>query len=182
MEVNKKRLAEIFGVSIRTIHNWQEQGMPVSRGGGKGNEVMYDSAAIIEWYSVRVAAIENQKMRKVVEELRIASESNLQHGTIQYERHRLTRSQADAHEFKNAREIGEVIDTAFAAYAMSKLAREVEAIMERLPFAICRQFPSIETRYLNVIKREVNKAMNCASRLAGEIPGMAKSYIAKNKQ
>ncbi|SQY93985.1 prophage qsr' DNA packaging protein NU1-like protein [Escherichia coli] len=39
MEVNKKQLADIFGASIRTIQNWQEQGMPVLRGGGKGNEV-----------------------------------------------------------------------------------------------------------------------------------------------
>jgi hypothetical protein len=44
MEVNKKRLSEIFGVSVRTIQNWQDQGMPVARGGGKGNEVLYDSA------------------------------------------------------------------------------------------------------------------------------------------
>ena len=36
MEVNKKQLADIFGASIRTIQNWQEQGMPVLRGGGKG--------------------------------------------------------------------------------------------------------------------------------------------------
>ncbi|EIN90900.1 phage DNA packaging protein Nu1 [Escherichia coli PA22] len=28
MEVNKKQLADIFGASIRTIQNWQEQGMP----------------------------------------------------------------------------------------------------------------------------------------------------------
>lgn len=47
MEVNKKQLADIFGASIRTIQNWQEQGMPVLRGGGKGNEVLYDSAAAI---------------------------------------------------------------------------------------------------------------------------------------
>ncbi|EEW1023197.1 DNA-packaging protein [Escherichia coli] len=46
MEVNKKQLADIFGASIRTIQNWQEQGMPVLRGGGKGNEVLYDSAAV----------------------------------------------------------------------------------------------------------------------------------------
>ena len=31
MEVNKKQLADIFGASIRTIQNWQEQGMPVQR-------------------------------------------------------------------------------------------------------------------------------------------------------
>ncbi len=51
MEVNKKQLADIFGASIRTIQNWQEQGMPVLRGGGKGNEVLYDSAAVIRWYA-----------------------------------------------------------------------------------------------------------------------------------
>lgn len=53
MEVNKKRLSEIFGVSVRTIQNLQDQGMPVACGGGKGNE-----------------------------DLRIASESDLQPGTI----------------------------------------------------------------------------------------------------
>lgn len=100
MEVNKKGLSEIFGVSVRTIQNWQDQGMPVARGGGKGNEVLYDSAATIEWYSARDAAIENEKLRKEVEDLRIASESDLQPGTIEYERHRLTRAQADAQELK----------------------------------------------------------------------------------
>ena len=61
MEVNKKILSEIFGVSVRTIQNWQDQGMPVARGGGKGNEVLYNSAAVIEWYSARDTAIENEK-------------------------------------------------------------------------------------------------------------------------
>lgn len=69
MEVNKKRLSEIFGVSVRTIQNWQDQGMPVARGGGKGNEVLYESSAAIEWYSARDAAIENEKLRKEVEDL-----------------------------------------------------------------------------------------------------------------
>ena len=110
MEVNKKRLSEIFGVSIRTIQNWQDQGMPVARGGGKGNEVLYDSAAVIEWYSARDAAIENEKLRKEVEQLRVDSESDLVPGTIDYERHRLTRAQADAQELKNAKESAEVVD------------------------------------------------------------------------
>ncbi len=100
MEVNKKQLADIFGASIRTIQNWQEQGMPVLRGGGKGNEVLYDSAAVIKWYAERDAEIENEKLRREVEELRQASEADLQPGTIEYERHRLTRAQADAQELK----------------------------------------------------------------------------------
>ncbi|GHL51476.1 hypothetical protein ECZU29_63260 [Escherichia coli] len=65
MEVNKKQLADIFGASIRTIQNWQEQGMPVLRGGGKGNEVLYDSAAVIRWYAERDAEIENKLRRKL---------------------------------------------------------------------------------------------------------------------
>ena len=48
MEVNKKRLSEIFGVSVRTIQNWQDQGMPVARGGGKGNEVQIGRASCRE--------------------------------------------------------------------------------------------------------------------------------------
>lgn len=110
MEVNKKQLADIFGASIRTIQNWQEQGMPVLRGGGKGNEVLYDSAAVIRWYAERDAEIENEKLRREVEELRQASETDLQPGTIEYERHRLTRAQADAQELKNARDSAEVVE------------------------------------------------------------------------
>ncbi|SAH80129.1 Terminase small subunit [Enterobacter roggenkampii] len=121
MEVNKKRLSEIFDVSIRTIQNWQDQGMPVARGGGKGNEVLYDSAAVIEWYSARDAAIENEKLRKEVEQLRVDSESDLVPGTIDYERHRLTRAQADAQELKNAKESAEVVETAFCTFVLSRI-------------------------------------------------------------
>ncbi|MDH7124521.1 terminase small subunit [Escherichia coli] len=50
MEVNKKQLADIFGASIRTIQNWQEQGMPVLRGGGKRDiiKAMNKAAALDE--------------------------------------------------------------------------------------------------------------------------------------
>lgn len=120
MEVNKKRLSDIFGVSVRTIQNWQDQGMPVARGGGKGNEVLYDSAAAIEWYSARDAEIENEKLRKEVEDLRIASESDLQPGTIEYERHRLTRAQADAQELKNAKDTAEVVETALSVIIITR--------------------------------------------------------------
>ena len=122
MEVNKKRLSEIFGVSVRTIKNWQDQGMPVARGGGKGNEVLYESSAAIEWYSARDAAIENEKLRKEVEDLRLASESDLQPGTIDYERHRLTRAQADAQELKNAKDSAEVVETAFCTFVLSRIS------------------------------------------------------------
>lgn len=130
MEVNKKQLADIFGASIRTIQNWQEQGMPVLRGGGKGNEVLYDSAAVIKWYAERDAEIENEKLRREVEELRQASEADLQPGTIEYERHRLTHAQADAQELKNARDSAEVVETAFCTFVLSRIAGEIASILD----------------------------------------------------
>ncbi|EFA3983495.1 DUF1983 domain-containing protein [Escherichia coli] len=130
MEVNKKQLADIFGASIRTIQNWQEQGMPVLRGGGKGNEVLYDSAAAIKWYAERDAEIENEKLRREVEELRQDSETDLQPGTIEYERHRLTRAQADAQELKNARDSAEVVETAFCTFVLSRIAGEIASILD----------------------------------------------------
>lgn len=144
MEVNKKRLSEIFGVSIRTIQNWQDQGMPVARGGGKGNEVLYDSAAVIEWYSARDAAIENEKLRKEVEQLRVDSESDLLPGTIDYERHRLTRAQADAQELKNAKESAEVVETAFCTFVLSRIAGEIASILDGIPLSVQRRFPELE--------------------------------------
>ncbi|EFO3355499.1 hypothetical protein DPL41_04755 [Escherichia coli] len=148
MEVNKKQLAEIFGASIRTIQNWQEQGMPVLRGGGKGNEVLYDSAAVIKWYAERDAEIENEKLRREVEELLQASETDLQPGTIEYERHRLTRAQADAQELKNARDSAEVVETAFCTFVLSRIAGEIASILDGIPLSVQRRFS--ETRITDI--------------------------------
>ncbi|GHK88470.1 hypothetical protein ECZU17_44070 [Escherichia coli] len=172
MEVNKKQLADIFGASIRTIQNWQEQGMPVLRGGGKGNEVLYDSAAVIRWYAERDAEIENEKLRREVEELRQASETDLQPGTIEYERHRLTRAQADAQELKNARDSAEVVETAFCTFVLSRIAGEIASILDGIPLSVQRRFPELENRHVDFLKRDIIKAMNKAAALDELIPGL----------
>ncbi|EFE7706038.1 Ail/Lom family outer membrane beta-barrel protein [Escherichia coli] len=171
MEVHKKQLADIFGASIRTIQNWQEQGMPVLRGGGKGNEVLYDSAAVIKWYAERDAEIENEKLRREVEELRQASETDLQPGTIEYERHRLTRAQADAQELKNARDSAEVVETAFCTFVLSRIAGEIASILDGIPLSVQRRFPELENRHVDFLKRDIIKAMNKAAALDELISG-----------
>ncbi|RCY85807.1 terminase small subunit [Escherichia coli] len=152
MEVNKKQLADIFGASIRTIQNWQEQGMPVLRGGGKG-------------------------MRREVEELRQASETDLQPGTIEYERHRLTRAQADAQELKNARDSAEVVETAFCTFVLSRIAGEIASILDGIPLSVQRRFPELENRHVDFLKRDIIKAMNKAAALDELIPGLLSEYI-----
>ena len=177
MEVNKKQLADIFGASIRTIQNWQEQGMPVLRGGGKGNEVLYDSAAVIKWYAERDAEIENEKLRREVEELRQASETDLQPGTIEYERHRLTRAQADAQELKNARDSAEVVETAFCTFVLSRIAGEIASILDGIPLSVQRRFPELENRHVDFLKRDIIKTMNKAAALDELISTFSGDYL-----
>ncbi|EBY9724285.1 hypothetical protein D5Q25_23915, partial [Salmonella enterica subsp. enterica serovar Chester] len=141
MKVNKKRLAEFFNVDPRTIERWQSQGMPLASGGGKGVEAVFDSAAVIEWYAERDASIENEKLRKEVDDLRAAAESDLVPGTIDYERYRLTRAQADAQELKNAERKSEVMDIELFTYILQRIAQEIVGILSRLPLTLQRKYP-----------------------------------------
>ncbi|EST83049.1 Phage DNA packaging protein NU1-like protein, partial [Escherichia coli ECA-0157] len=51
---------------------------------------------------------------------------------------RLLTAQAEAQELKNERERGDVIDTAFCIYVLSKLASQISSIMDSLPLAMTR--------------------------------------------
>ncbi|MFN2031409.1 terminase small subunit, partial [Escherichia coli] len=165
MNVNKKRLAEIFNVDPRTIERWQSQGLPCVSKGSKGIESVFDTAMAIQWYARRETDIENEKLRKELDDLRAAAESDLQPGTIDYERYRLTKAQADAQELKNERDRGDVIDTEFCMYALSKLASQISSIMDSLPLTMQRSFPQITPAMLDGLKKEVVRACNACTKL-----------------
>lgn len=90
----------------------------------KGIEVVFDTALAIEWYAQREADIENEKLRKEVEDLRAVSEFDLQPGTIDDERYRLTKAQADAQDLKNVREEGIVLETELFTYIFQRCGAE----------------------------------------------------------
>ncbi|WP_345809082.1 terminase small subunit [Escherichia coli] len=177
MEVNKKQLADIFGASIRTIQNWQEQGMPVLRGGGKGNEVLYDSAAVIKWYAERDAEIETAQLRPEVEDRLQATQTYLPPGNIPYQRHRLPRAQADAQALKNARDPADAVETAFCTFLVPGIARARARILDGIPLSVQRRFPELENRHVDFLKRDIIKAMNKAAALDELIPGLLSEYI-----
>lgn len=158
MKANKKQLAEIFGCDVRTITTWQSQGVPVISGGGKGVEVVFDSAKVIEWYAERDAAIENEKLRNEVNDMRAAAESELVPGTIDYERYRLTKAQADAQELKNAREEDEVLENELFTYIMQRMSPEIVGTLEKIPQTLQRKYPDISPKYLDAVKTEIARA------------------------
>ncbi|HBE2772175.1 TPA: terminase small subunit [Escherichia coli] len=177
MKVNKKRLAEIFNVDPRTIERWQSQGLPCVSKGSKGIESVFDTAMAIQWYARRETDIENEKLRKELDDLRAAAESDLQPGTIDYERYRLTKAQADAQELKNERDRGDVIDTEFCMYALSKLASQISSIMDSLPLTMQRSFPQMTPAMLDGLKKEVVRACNACTKLDENIPRILSDYL-----
>lgn len=166
MKVNKKQLAEIFGRDARTITTWQSQGLPMVSGGGKGVEAFFDTTEAIEWYTERDAAIENEKLRKEVDDLRAAAESDLVPGSIDYERYRLTRAQVDAQELKNAERKSEVMDIELFTYILQRIAQEIVGILSRLPLTLQRRYPDLTTEHIDAIKTEIAKASDKAATIA----------------
>ncbi|GHK70167.1 hypothetical protein ECZU12_15780 [Escherichia coli] len=97
--------------------------------------------------------------------------------TIEYERHRLTRAQADAQELKNARDSAEVVETAFCTFVLSRIAGEIASILDGIPLSVQRRFPELENRHVDFLKRDIIKAMNKAAALDELIPGLLSEYI-----
>lgn len=48
-KVQKKELAEILGVSEKTLTTWQKNGMPIEVQGGRGQSNTYDTEEVINW-------------------------------------------------------------------------------------------------------------------------------------
>ncbi|PSY41266.1 terminase small subunit, partial [Escherichia coli] len=142
-----------------------------------GVESVFDTAMAIQWYAQREADIENEKLRKETEDLRAAAESDLQPGTTEYERYRLTKAQADGQELKNARETGEVTDTEFVLYALRGLAGQISSIMDSLPLTMQRQFPAMTPAMIEGLRKETARACNACAKTADNLPRILKDYL-----
>ncbi|MBP4049009.1 terminase small subunit [Chromobacterium violaceum] len=49
MQVNKRTLSDILGISERSLTEWQKAGLPIEIEGGRGSENLYDTAAVVKW-------------------------------------------------------------------------------------------------------------------------------------
>jgi phage terminase Nu1 subunit (DNA packaging protein) len=85
MICNKKQLADVMGVSERTLTEWQELGMPIESVGGRGLENQYETAKVIEWRVQRALAgeqvvtarEERDRLESKLLQMRIAKEADL---------------------------------------------------------------------------------------------------------
>lgn len=110
-------------------------------------------------------------------DLRAAAETDLQPGSIDYERYRLTRAQADAQELKNERERGLVIDIGFCLFALGGLAQEISGILNSIPLSMQRQFPELTPSILDFLKTDIAKAANRCASTAEKLPEILDEYL-----
>lgn len=83
----REAIANVFGVSVKTIHEWHDQGLPIASRGSPGKPSEYDTEACIKW---RV----DRELGKVMSER---------------PQDRLARVQADKIEMENAEKRGLLI-------------------------------------------------------------------------
>ncbi|HEV2679431.1 MAG TPA: terminase small subunit [Rhodanobacter sp.] len=80
-KVNRKQLADVFGVSLPTIDAWLRAGCPFDQRGGSGKEWIFDTADVVRWREQRAsdeaggADVQDEtalKKRKLSAEVRVA--------------------------------------------------------------------------------------------------------------
>ncbi|EEC7754759.1 terminase small subunit [Escherichia coli] len=156
--MNKKNMAKSCRVSATAFDKWGVT--PVER---KGREAFYDVASVIE-----------NRVNNAISQL-INDKGEIDDDELLRVRIRLLTAQAEAQELKNDR--GDVIDTEFCLYALSKLASQISSIMDSLPLTMQRSFPQITPAMLDRLKREVVKACNASARVADNLPQILADYL-----
>lgn len=109
--VNKRDLAQIIGVSERTLTEWQREGMPMVLASGRGSSNQYDTAAVITW--------------------RIAREVN--GAEKESQKDRLDRLRGDQIELQMAKEIRELIPAAEIEPALGQFISDAVALIAGIP-------------------------------------------------
>ncbi|HFO6409772.1 TPA: terminase small subunit [Escherichia coli] len=157
--MNKKNMAKSCRVSATAFDKWGLT--PVER---KGREAFYDVASVIE-----------NRVNNAISQL-INDKGDIDDELLRV-RIRLLTAQAEAQELKNDRDRGDVIDTEFCLYALSKLASQISSIMDSLPLTMQRSFPHITPAMLDGLKREVVKACNASATVADNLPKILADYL-----
>ncbi|SHL50291.1 terminase small subunit [Halomonas caseinilytica] len=69
-EANKRNLAEILGISERSLTDWQKDGMPVLHSAGRGGSNRYSVGEAIEWMLARAAEASRESAKDRLDRLR----------------------------------------------------------------------------------------------------------------
>lgn len=162
----QKEVGEHLDISDRQVRNLVKDGvLPAAKGPGGLNLESCRKAYI---HYLRYLSNSNKS---------VTEPEDFEEGSLEYERYRLTKAQADSQELKNQIATQEVVPADFATYALAKVAAEASGVIDSLPLNIIRKHPELTTIQTENIKRELAKALNALSRLEQSLPEVLDDYI-----
>lgn len=104
-------------------------------------------------------------------------------GTADYEeklliaRWKLTEEQAVAQKLKNQVTEGEMVDSGFCTFALSRLAMDLSSILDSIPLSMQRKFPDITPQQIEGLKVLIAKGANQCARVGEKMPELMDEYI-----
>ncbi len=98
-------------------------------------------------------------------------------GSLEFERIRLTRAQAEAQELKNEVARGELAPIELIERVLSAAAAEAAGILDSLPLTIKRKHPQLDSQIIESIKRQTVKAMNAIAKSELDIDRVFDEYM-----
>ena len=146
--LNKSQMAASLGISVQAFDKWRVK--PVSR---SGREAFYDVRSVLD------NRLEHAEQKINPDPLDATP------GTIEYERLRLTKEQADNLELKNELARAKVVPIDLFTAVLSKIAAEIAGILDTLPLQIKRKHPDFDSQAIDYIKWHLVKAQNAIARL-----------------
>lgn len=159
--INKQQAAYMLDVDERTLTKYQnnkDDPLPIKVKGKRGQANSYDPAEIIKW-----------KLRKELSKLSLSGSGEIIDGDA--EKARLTREQADGQALKNAITRKEVAPIELLEWSLSNLGGQIKSILESIPLKVKKRLPQLKAADIEIVKREIVKAQNAASKCELDFTG-----------
>lgn len=139
--VNKQRLAKIIGVTVRTLSEWQKEGLPIKKNGLRGQSNDYDTATVIEWLIKRASDTDAEMERARI---------------------RLTSAQADKTELEVEELRGNLISLDNMKYLWANVLGTFRARILSMPTRLTPQISTMKDpkKIEKLLKDSLHEALN----------------------
>jgi len=145
---NKSDTATFFGVSVQAITGWVNRGCPNE--GKKGRVLNFYLPDVVAWLDERNQPDEDEVFDGLI---------------LDEERARLASAQADGQELKNKVTRRELAPVQLLQFALDDVAGQINSTLESVPLKVKKLIPKLTSTELNLIKREIVRAQNAASKV-----------------
>lgn len=163
MQLTTKQVAETFGVTTRTVHNWLNEGVPVLRNGGRaGNK--FPLAELIQWW------VERQVR------------ANAEDGVLDYtaERARLTFHQANIAEMDAEKQRGNLWPMETVQLLLQRIIGNGRSKLLAIPGKFRNRLPDLGDEAYQLQEELIHEACEelAEDKLPGGIRGSLERYHA----